>query len=225
MDKNLQQLNSLLDIVDDLNNLEEDNKLQGFCKPKFFKLIISLLKKKIVLQDKTNKKLDRIIDLLKRKVEQEDIIIDQLDTKIALETPQPPVVCQCQVTGTGTGDLLTPPAFTGQLDIDVCPQCTVMNSNFMYNAFNPANQSVREVRGITFNEVNCDLDPATNDGSVNITGTGLIRVGIGGPFRAGDFILNLVVINLSVSSFTIVANSVSDTVINIPANSITVADC
>ena len=228
------------DIIEEL--LSEDDEKCFSCQnrstARCLKVIIILLKEKLSLEKKhlpsIDKKLKKIIKLLETKVEQEDTIIEQLDTKIEqqetiieqletkieLETPQPVIDCQCTVIGFGSGPI---PPNRAQLIIEVCPDCTIQDSSFDYNVFNPANQSVRQIISVSFNQVICNLND-NGDGTVLITGTSLVRVGVGGPFRTFPFTLQLNVNNFTVSSFTINAGPVNDTVI-IDTGVIEVEEC
>ncbi|ACL69896.1 hypothetical protein [Halothermothrix orenii] len=88
-----QQEKELFDDYEKTNDIdmdiEKEFSLEGLITFKYFKKIIFLLKKKVILElvhlPKVDTKLDNIIDLLETKVELEEDIIDRLDTKIELE--------------------------------------------------------------------------------------------------------------------------------------------
>lgn len=197
--------------------IEDDFTSQGIICIKLLQRIAELLRIKVCLEQE-------FLPSFEAKL---DTIIEQLNTKIALETPPVPTVeCCASIFGEGEGQVT--PGQTGNLNISVCFDCppTVLPTDFfVYEVFSGGGPSVREVRSININTLTCNVNPDTGDGTINMTGTALIRTGVGGQFKSGDFDLTLNVDNFNVVSFTINADNITDTVTGIPSGDIEVVLC
>lgn len=229
-----------------LEELEEElNKeytAEGFRDlNRLLEIIACLLKKKVLIEkdgflslegkletiiDKLNTKirLERAInDKLSTKISQQDTITGLLAQKVALETPQPPgVVCECRVIGTVTSQGEPNPAETAVLSINVCADCeTTQGSTIVYDVFNPQDKSIRQVVAQSIETFDCDLE----GGVVVISGQALIRPGVGGQPRPGEYELTLNLTENQVDSYTIEFDNRTDEIESITLGSITVESC